>query len=69
MLMSSATTSGLQAPGERYRLLPVGRAADDLDSLLAREHGFERLGEEAVVVCDQDSDGRRHSGHNEMVPR
>ena len=45
---------GPELARELDRLLAVGGAADDLDPPVEREDRLERLGEEQVVVGDQD---------------
>ena len=60
MLMSSSDHVRLQPARKLDRLVAVGRAADDLDPLVGREDGLERLREEAVVVGDEEADRRGH---------
>ena len=47
---------GPELAREPDRLLAVARAADDLDPAVEREDRLERLGEEQMVVDDQDAD-------------
>ena len=42
-------------PGELHRLAPVARVARDLDPVVGRENGFERLREQPVVIGDQNT--------------
>ena len=68
MLMSSATTSGRSVARQLDGLEPVGRSSDDDDPLLRGEDRLQRLGEETVIVRDQDADRRwAAAGHRETL--
>ena len=59
MLRSSRTTSGLAPLGERERLAPVVREADDLDPLVGAEQRRRALAHEAMVVGQEHANRHR----------
>ncbi len=59
MLISRAMTSGSSRWAIATASPPSAGSSDHLDALLGREHGFECLREETVVVGDQQSNRRR----------
>ncbi len=59
MLTSIRTTSGSSFRASSTASLPVARAAGDLDPLVAGEDRLEGLGEQAVVVRDENADRLR----------
>ena len=59
-----------ELPRELDRLAAVARLADDLDPLVCREDRLERLGEQPVVVGDEDAERLRllARGHPFILP-
>ena len=56
MRTSIRTTAGSSSSHLVDRGAPVGRFADDLDRVVAREHRLQARAHEVVVVHEQDAD-------------